>query len=253
MKKKIITLYSFNELPEESKKKVIERYRDEISADSNSYDWEDLWSPSISKFEKIFNVKLNISDKYGWGHDIKIDDGFHYHYWGGMDRDSIELGDLSGIQLLRYIGDIFRNYCEKGKYYSTGGKFEEVDGKQEYRYKKRYSKIMKEWDSCPLTGTCGDYPILLPIAQYLNLKKGGYGFRNEDGSINRSWKYYTYMDIMEACADSMIEQIEQSEEYNSSDEHIAEMIENRYDDKEYLENGDEFDTSMELEDFVEVA
>lgn len=38
MKKKIITLYSFNELPEESKKKVIERYRDEISADSDNYD-----------------------------------------------------------------------------------------------------------------------------------------------------------------------------------------------------------------------
>lgn len=253
MKKKIITLYSFNELPEESKKKVIERYRDEISADSNSYDWEDLWSPSISKFEKIFNVKLNMSDRYGWSHDIEVDDRFYFHYYGGMNADSIELSDLSGLPLLKHIGRIFREHCEKGRYYSSGGKYIEVDGKQTYVYKKRYSRIMREWDNCPLTGMCGDIAILSPLAQYLNLERGKYGFRKEDGSFNKSWMSYTFLDLMEACADSMIEQIEQSEEYNSSDEHIAEMIENRYDDKEYLENGDEFDTSMELEDFVEVA
>lgn len=256
MKKKIITLYSFSELPEESKKKLIEKHRDNISSYCNQYDWEDLWEPAIKAFEKIFDVDLGISkNNYGgWYSNPEVNDRswFIFESPDFMVPD-IALQDLSGIKLLKYIGKVFRQYCEKGKYYSTAGEYIEVDGKKTYKYKQRYSKITKEWNNCPLTGCCGDHFILGPIAEYLNLERGEHGFYLEDGTRNSAWLSYTFQDLMEACARSMIDNIEYSEEYQQSDEFISEEIENRYEDREYYKDGTEFNSSVELEDFDEKA
>lgn len=252
MKERTIKLYSFDELPEKSKDKVMEKHRYDIAADSEEYDWNDMWEPTIKRFEKIFSVKLNISSRYGWTHNIEMkeeyffDNGMWFNDKDFNGKESIRFDELCGIQLLRYIGAIFREHCEKGKYYFTGGKYVEINGKNVYTYKSRYSKIMKEWDNCPLTGTCSDHSILEPIAQYLNLAKGGYGFKNEDGTFNISWKSYTYEDLMEACADSIIKEIESSIDFYSSDEYISEEIENRFPDVEYFENGDEFLGELEI-------
>lgn len=245
MKSINVDVFTFDELSDEVKAKLVEENRYEFQGDAVYMDWEDMWAPTIKKFENIFNVKLGISNNRGWAHNVCFNEEYYFdncEFDGDPDCNgqySIRMDELSGKKLRNYIDTIFSD-CMKRKYYSTGGKFVDDNGKQEYRYKKRYSKIMKEWDNCPLTGCCSDISILEPIAEYLNHKQGGYGWRKEDGSINKSWKYYTFKDLMEACADSVIKEIEASEGYYESDEYVLEELSNRSYGKHFLADGKEF-------------
>lgn len=234
MKEITIKLYSFDELPEKSKDKVMEKHRYDIAADSEEYDWKDMWAPTIKKFEELFNVDLGIDSRYGWRYRVTFNE--EYFFDNGEVSDfpdcngqySIRMDELSGEKLRNYIDTQFSS-CMKRKTF-----FGKNYGK------RRISRIFKEWDNCPLTGCCSDISILEPIAEYLNHKQGDYGWKKADGTINKSWKSYTYEDLMEACADSIIKEIESSIDYYSSDEYIAEEIANRFPETEYFENGDEF-------------
>lgn len=234
MKEITIKLYSFDELPEKSKDKVMEKHRYDIAADSEEYDWKDMWAPTIKKFEELFNVDLGIDSRYGWRYRVTFNE--EYFFDNGEVSDfpdcngqySIRMDELSGEKLRNYIDTQFSS-CMKRKTF-----FGKNYGK------RRISRIFKEWDNCPLTGCCSDISILEPIAEYLNHKQGDYGWKKADGTINKSWKSYTYEDLMEACADSIIKEIESSVDYYSSDEYIAEEIANRFPETEYFENGDEF-------------
>ena len=249
MKSINVDVFTFDELSDEVKAKMVEDNRYEFQGDAMYMDWEDMWRPTIEKFEEIFNVDLGINDRYGWGYRVSFNE--EYFFDNGEVSDfpdcngqySIRMDELSGEKLRNYIDTIFSD-CMKGKYYSTGGKFVDDNGKQEYRYKKRYSKIMKEWNNCPLTGCCSDIPILAPIAEYLNHKQGGYGWRKEDGTINKSWNHYTFQDLMEACAASIINEIEASSDYYLRDEYIMEELSNRYSETEFFEDGRVFTGRM---------
>lgn len=138
------------------------------------------------------------------------------------------MDELSGEKLRNYIDTIFSE-CMKSKTF-FGKNYE----------KRRKSRIFKEWEDCPLTGCCSDISILEPIAEYLNHKKGDYGWKKSDGTININWKRYTFQDLMEACAESIIKDIKSSSDYYLSDEYILEELYNIHDGDEFLADGSVF-------------
>lgn len=234
MKSINVDVFTFDELSDDVKAKMVEDNRYEFQADDMYMDWGDMWSPTIEKFEKLFNVDLGINDRYGWRYNVTFNEEYFFDN-GEFDGDtdcngeySIRMDELSGEKLRNYIDTIFSE-CMKSKTF-----FGKNYGK------RRRSRIFKEWEDCPLTGCCSDISILEPIAEYLNHKKGGYGWRNDDGAINKSWKYYTFKDLMEACADSIIKEIESSSDYYLSDGYILEELHNRHYGDEFLADGSVF-------------
>ena len=234
MKSINVDVFTFDELSDEVKAKMVEDNRYEFQADAMYMDWKDMWSPTIEKFEKLFNVDIGIDSRYGWRYRVTFNE--EYFFDNGEVSDfpdcngqySIRMDELSGEKLRNYIDTIFSE-CMKSKTF-----FGKNYGK------RRISRIFKEWDNCPLTGCCSDISILEPIAEYLNHKQGDYGWKKADGIINKSWKYYTFKDLMEACADSIIKAIEGSEDYYESDEYVLEELSNRSYGEHFLADGKEF-------------
>ncbi len=234
MKSINVDVFTFDELSDEVKAKLVEENRYEFQGDAVYMDFEDMWLPTIKKFQEIFNVSIKISDRYGWRCDVHFNEEYYFDN-GEFDGDadcngqySIRMDELSGEKLRNYIDTQFSS-CMKRKTF-----FGKNYGK------RRISRIFKEWDNCPLTGCCSDISILEPIAEYLNHKQGDYGWKKADGTINKSWKYYTFNDLMEACADSIIKAIEGSEDYYESDEYVLEELSNRSYGEHFLADGKEF-------------
>ena len=234
MKSINVDVFTFDELSDEVKAKLVEENRYEFQGDAVYMDWKDMWAPTIKKFEELFNVDLGIDSRYGWRYRVTFNE--EYFFDNGEVSDfpdcngqySIRMDELSGEKLRNYIDTQFSS-CMKRKTF-----FGKNYGK------RRISRIFKEWDNCPLTGCCSDISILEPIAEYLNHKQGDYGWKKADGTINKSWKYYTFEDLMEACADSIIKEIEGSEDYYESDEYVLEELSNRSYGEHFLADGKEF-------------
>ncbi len=234
MKSINVDVFTFDELSDEVKAKLVEENRYEFQGDAVYMDWKDVWAPTIKKFEELFNVDLGIDSRYGWRYRVTFNE--EYFFDNGEVSDfpdcngqySIRMDELSGEKLRNYIDTQFSS-CMKRKTF-----FGKNYGK------RRISRIFKEWDNCPLTGCCSDISILEPIAEYLNHKQGDYGWKKADGTINKSWKYYTFKDLMEACADSIIKAIEGSEDYYESDEYVLEELSNRSYGEHFLADGKEF-------------
>lgn len=234
MKSINVDVFTFDELSDEVKAKLVEENRYEFQGDAVYMDWKDMWAPTIKKFEELFNVDLGIDSRYGWRYRVTFNE--EYFFDNGEVSDfpdcngqySIRMDELSGEKLRNYIDTQFSS-CMKRKTF-----FGKNYGK------RRISRIFKELDNCPLTGCCSDISILEPIAEYLNHKQGDYGWKKADGTINKSWKYYTFKDLMEACADSIIKAIEGSEDYYESDEYVLEELSNRSYGEHFLADGKEF-------------
>lgn len=234
MKSINVDVFTFDELSDEVKAKLVEENRYEFQGDAVYMDWKDMWAPTIKKFEELFNVDLGIDSRYGWRYRVTFNE--EYFFDNGEVSDfpdcngqySIRMDELSGEKLRNYIDTQFSS-CMKRKTF-----FGKNYGK------RRISRIFKEWDNCPLTGCCSDISILEPIAEYLNHKQGDYGWKKADGTINKSWKYYTFKDLMEACADSIIKAIEGSEDYYESDEYVLDELSNRSYGEHFLADGKEF-------------
>ena len=234
MKSINVDVFTFDELSDEVKAKLVEENRYEFQGDAVYMDWKDMWAPTIKKFEELFNVDLGIDSRYGWRYRVTFNE--EYFFDNGEVSDfpdcngqySIRMDELSGEKLRNYIDTQFSS-CMKRKTF-----FGKNYGK------RRISRIFKELDNCQLTGCCSDISILEPIAEYLNHKQGDYGWKKADGTINKSWKYYTFKDLMEACADSIIKAIEGSEDYYESDEYVLEELSNMSYGKHFLADGKEF-------------
>ena len=234
MKSINVDVFTFDELSDEVKAKLVEENRYEFQGDAVYMDWKDMWAPTIKKFEELFNVDLGIDSRYGRRYRVTFNE--EYFFDNGEVSDfpdcngqySIRMDELSGEKLRNYIDTQFSS-CMKRKTF-----FGKNYGK------RRISRIFKELDNCPLTGCCSDISILEPIAEYLNHKQGDYGWKKADGTINKSWKYYTFKDLMEACADSIIKAIEGSEDYYESDEYVLEELSNRSYGEHFLADGKEF-------------
>lgn len=234
MKSINVDVFTFDELSDEVKAKLVEENRYEFQEDAIYMDWKDMWRPTIEKFQEIFNVSIKFSDRYGWRSNVHFNEEYYFDngevsiFPDCNGQYSIRMDELSGEKLRNYIDTQFSS-CMKRKTF-----FGKNYGK------RRISRIFKEWDNCPLTGCCSDISILEPIAEYLNHKQGDYGWRKADGTINKSWEYYTFQDLMEACADSIIKAIDGSEDHYASDEYVLEELSNRNYGKYFLADGKEF-------------
>ena len=54
MKSINVDVFTFDELSDEVKAKLVEENRYEFQGDAVYMDWKDMWAPTIKKFENIF-------------------------------------------------------------------------------------------------------------------------------------------------------------------------------------------------------
>lgn len=208
MKQVNVKLYSFEELSENAKNRVISDNRDDI------YSWHanDIWCTAmetLKKFEYFFDCRAS---------GVEID--IYRHYCSvsvqGDYNDTTELADITGRHLQRMVDYIVENYIIKKKVYYHPNYLKNG--------KKRTSKFQREFTGYELTGMCYDYDILKPVIDFYSGKM-------------RPGKSFSYQDLMELCIDSLLASIQKELEWVYSDEYIADYITDSFDD-DFLETGE---------------
>lgn len=138
MKTETINLYSYDELSEQAKEKVIEDF-----SQDDLYSWWNEDYESMKEFCKYFPVELK---------DYRID-FCQKDSRVNIDIDN-DVSDFTGIRLMKYIINNYYDALFKRKYLNH------VKGKA------IYSKIQYD-NCCVLTGYCMDNDILQPIYDFL--------------------------------------------------------------------------------------
>lgn len=152
MKKIVLKLYEFDELPKDSQERIIECERWNVMKQCmDAYDID--YKKSMEAFEDLTDTKVYDwevgYERYDFSYEFKYEDPIYEHPTD-YHRD-IFPENLCGKLLFRYINNNIMPYIIKGKYFSTSGKY--IDGK--YKYKHKYSRVMFDYgDNCPLTGMC---------------------------------------------------------------------------------------------------
>jgi len=202
-----LSVYSFDELSEESKEKVINEFRENNY--KNDFIWISEVNASFKKFAEIFDIKWSVID---------YTEPYRNEYSLVFDDDILA---LTGHRLAKYIWNNYRDRLYKGKYYSLLSRTE-----LSYKhYKKgfpvlkyRYSKIFKS-NTCVLTGVSYDDDVLRPIYEFLDNPKDNIDFET----------------LLNNCIYSLCHAVSSEIEYQNSDEGIINDIqENAY---EFDENG----------------
>lgn len=140
MREVTTTVYQFNELSDEAKKKAIEAWRYSIAERADEADNDDYQS-CLAEMEMAFDICVS-----NW----EVDSCSH-HYRFSIVSDRFSEYEDDPKMLLRYINKVYF-LIYKGKYY--GNLYRGNDG--EWVHKKRYSKVLRELN-CPLTGMWVDY------------------------------------------------------------------------------------------------
>jgi hypothetical protein len=199
------TLYKFDELEWTAQEKALNEW---ISS-GDTYGWEYENVDSLNAFTEVFGIEIG-NWEYGDHNYI------NFSVKNVEDYDSIyETEELTGLKLYKRIANIYYNEVQKGKYYSTMGRW--VDGK--YTYKKRYSKVIKDNGGCPFTGYCMDDTLLDSIIKYL---------KTPDLRM-------TYKELMSDCLDNWLYACRDDYEHSMSMEYFEEMCEAN--EWEFYENG----------------
>lgn len=228
MKKINLTLYSFDELPNESQQAIIERERWNIMEgcmDAYGLDYRE----SLKQFENIFDVNCRSwsVDYCSSFYQFQVDkiEAFEWCRGDNDKYDFIELSSIKGSLLLRYLQNHILPYIIKGKYF---GKL--IGTHPNMKHQKRYSKIMFESD-CPMTGTCYDNYLLHPFLEFL---------KKPDMNV-------TYHVLMDRCLNSFFNEWHKEYEYWADDEDAIreELHNNQYEDQLYHKNGDVYNGPLE--------
>lgn len=191
------TVYKFEELPEEAKQKVLEDWINFV----NEADFLRDDSKSFEKFCEVFNVQWK-----NYGVDTRT------IYQQSFDYDH-EILNFSGIRLIKYVWNNYKDSLYSGKYYSKW---------QGLKLISRKSMILLD-NCCPLTGYCMDNEILKPVYGVLDGKQ-----------VNNS--NYTYQDMIADCVKAFEKYFSINYNFYCGAEYCAEDSElNNY---EYYENGE---------------
>ena len=194
----VTTIYKFSELSEEGKQAAIEKLRNDTQ-ENGDYAWQSEYHESLTGFCKSTGITLK---NYSYG-------PYSHNYINWNYELEIDLTKLTGLRLRTWLINNWIPEWEKGKYYSTGGKW--IHNK--YCYKKRYSNCQKEI-SCPFTGFVGDMDIIDPVTKFI---------KSPDNNISLDC-------IIRECFDSFIKAYCAEMESQDSDEYIIDTIEaNDYD------------------------
>jgi hypothetical protein len=183
-------LYKFDELSDKSKERAINARRE---SPHNELYAEDFYG-TIKAFTKIFPVDVLRYDL--------------------LDRQSNrirltctqEVAELSGIRLMSYLWNNYKNDVFKYKYLGHVSGF------------SKYSRVQLS-DVCVLTGICYDHAILQPI----------YNAMNKPSSS-------TFAEILVGCIEEICIAAEKEWLYQNSNEYITEQL--RENKTEFYENGD---------------
>ena len=173
-----LKLYTFDELDESAKNKVIESWRE-----NDEYFWNNENNESLKEFCELFNIK--ISD-YDYGYRKYINASFN------LDSEILE---LSGIRAAKWLYNNFKKSLFKPKTYY---------GKN--YAKKRNSKIFIDSD-CILTGYYIDNYLVAPIHEFIN-KPNNSSIENVLNDCLESWlsackKDYDYWLSRESIIEDM--------------------------------------------------
>lgn len=174
---KSINIFSFSELSDSAKENALNQLR--------SLDYYDNYDEITASWDKFTEVLPNdYTDYYD------------------------EIMNLSGVRLLKYLWNNYKNVLYKGRYYRVKGKVKPHKRiKTSGNFQAYYSAIQLEND-CPLTGCTYDMEILDPI----------YSFMAKPD--NTSFKT-----LIKRCTRAYEKAIEAEEEYSQSDEYLSEMAE----------------------------
>lgn len=217
MKEVKCKLYKFEELSEESQKKVINRNRNEIQQWGIDA-WDSEHRDTLEKFSNIFGIKI-----LNW----EVSDCSHsYRFCFKNDIYERDASEVTGKYLLRFLNSIYFD-IRKGKYYGELiPHAKDSEHPAGLKLVKRYSKVLFEELNCPLTGVCYDNDILYPIYKW---------HKNPD------WEKSLY-DLVDDCLEEFFAAWENECEYCGSDEYvIQELTESgNYEDTLYFEDGTVF-------------
>lgn len=200
-----MTIYNFEELSVEAKKKAIENVRDEYTDDQNP--WAEENANSIRSITEAMNC------------DYEIDDYNHVSLY--FDNEyAEEVLSLEGNRAYAYIWNNFIEPNLKPKYI-CGCK---IDGKLHYGCVGKgsisyYSKVTKEFN-CPFTGYCGD---MLLWDAWESFKKD-------------FTKYTNVVNFISEVEYTIGRFLDDEDNYYYSDDYIKDVIE--AEEIEFTENGD---------------
>jgi hypothetical protein len=187
MRQITINVYNFSELSPAAQLWAWEHGPDFSDAYSDEY------QATLAAFENIFDIKV-----YRW--DV---DSLRYDFSFVTAGRATEAPEGDALRLARYIWNNYAEYIQKGRYYSTRGRW--INGK--YHYKHRYSRVTFEMDNCPLTGVYIDCDILRPVIDCLHYKRF----------------FSSYTELINECLTEFFRAWRNEIEYCSSMEHFAEM------------------------------
>lgn len=222
MKTISLTLYSFDDLQADVQKQIIEKERWNIM-DSCMDAYGTDYQKTLKKFQELTDTYVR-----GWevgycGYHYRVDSDKGPFYENPLDYDKdICYDELSGKLMFRYIHNNIIPYITQSKHYFGKQRWE--DGK--FIWPSRYSRIVKTFKDCPLTGACYDNDILEPLLKYY-----------------QSWPTYpanyTYKDLMKECYESFFKSWHEEYEYWADDEDAIreELHHNQYEDRLYYEDG----------------
>lgn len=209
---KEITLYRFDELSKESQKRVIERERERIfgiESESISMDYRQ----TLKAFEDFANIKMSNWSVGSSTFEFSYRSNDEEIYINELTGGSIDETEVMGKLLFRYVNNNWIDLIIKRKYI------------KHLRGRARHYNLIKEENSCFLTGMCYDEAIVDVICHYY-----------------RNWakypKKYNLDDLILDCLDAFFESWKKSLEWIENEEHIIELLKNE--DDLYLENGNKF-------------
>lgn len=218
-----LTLYSFDELSEESSKKVVENERWNVMEDvMDGYSSD--YRKSLNEFENLFHIRCNWEVNYcGYSFSFKLTSFEAFEWQGGY----IELATLSGKLLQRFLRNYILPHLENPACY-----FSKMKGVYpNFRYNKRFSKIKKIIE-CPFTGHIYDMLLLDPLLRYLASPNDG----------------TNYAELMDKCLRSFFMSWHEEYEYWADDDEAVkeELRNNQYENRLYYSNGDVYTGPLEL-------
>lgn len=196
MKNISIKAYSFEELSEEVKKKIIDKSREWSEARWMEGIDSDIYN-TLDKFGNLFDVRPKVGS-HGY---IRFDTVKDYPiYYIGKEEEPIYHEEVTGKLLFRYILNNIMLYLTENRIRYLGNK-------------KRYSCLFVEYrDKCQLSGTYIDNYILEPIFDYYE-------------NWTKYPKDFSLANLVDKCYNKFYDEIEKEREYAyNNDEYIAEEL-----------------------------
>jgi hypothetical protein len=208
-----LTVYSFNELSEQTQKRILDERREDAHTD---FIYDEAHN-TVKAFNRIFNVK---EGRNSW---------LEFRFWHYDDN----ILELKGLRLRKWLINNFWSDIYKGKYFGTltdknpDGTKVEVSKEHPIgkRHIKRHSKVIFVKDYT-LTGVYYDYEMLQPIFDFI------------DNYTEKVHGQITFGDLIQECFEGIKNAIESEVEEITSDEYLIQNIEDE--GTLFFKNGEEY-------------